>query len=552
MIGRLWRFFDNEVRGVHTAAYILGSSALVSSLLALLRDRLFAHTFGAGALLDTYYAAFRIPDIIFVVAAALVSTYVLIPELSRRSEHEQRVYIDSVFTGYAFLMLVVAGAAWLLMPLIISTLFPAAPQELLTLMSRIMLAQALLLSASNFLAAIVQLRGRFLLYAVAPLMYNVGIIASLFFLYPALGPVGLAWGVVLGALLHTATLVPFVFREHMTRGFSWRINVRDIVHTIHISLPRTLALSMQQVLLLFLVTFGATLSAGTVAIFSFAINLEAVPLAIIGASYSVAAFPVLSRAFAGGDRAAFISHVVLAARHIIFWSVPAIGLLIVLRAHVVRVVLGSGNFDWADTRLTAASFSILAIGLVFQALSLLIARAYYATGRSWVPFLTGCFSVGIGIISISYVHALFQNAHTSAFIEDLFRIVDVPGAEALTLPIVFTLAGILHTILLLGWFEMRIGGFMRALGSVVLQSVTATGIGSLVAYSVLQFLGELSPATTFATVVGHGLTAGVAGMGVIVVVYMFLGSRECHEIVYAVHERTRKFFAPRSTEEELA
>ncbi len=552
MIGRLWRFFDNEVRGVHAAAYILGGGALVSSLLALLRDRLFAHMFGAGPLLDTYYAAFRIPDLVFVIAAALVSTYVLIPELSKRSEQEQRTYIDSVFTGYAILMLVVASTTWVLMPFIATHLFPGASRELLILMSRIMLLQALLLSASNFLAAIVQLRGRFLLYAIAPLMYNIGIIASLFVLYPALGSVGLAWGVVLGALLHTATLLPFVFQEYVFRGFSLRVRIADIFNTIRVSLPRTLALSMQQILLLFLVTLGTTLTAGTVSIFSFAINLEAVPLAIIGASYSVAAFPVLSRAFAGGDHEAFISHVALAARHIIFWSVPAIGLLIVLRAHIVRVVLGSGNFDWTDTRLTAAVFAMLAVGLVFQALTLLIARAYYASGQSWAPFITGALSVSIAIVSVPYIQMFFRDVHTRAFIEHLFRIVDVPGTEVLMLPFVFTLAGVLHAILLLIWFEVRSGGFVRAVGEVVLQSMTATGVGSMVSYGVLQFLGGISPATTLLTVIMHAISAGVAGIGVIVVVYMLLGSRECREIMNVIHTRTLRFFAPRSTEEELA
>ena len=101
------------------------------------------------------------------------------------------------------------------------------------------------------------------------------------------------------------------------------------------------------------------MAAGSVAIFQFALNLQSVPLAIIGMSYSVAAFPVLADLFAKKEQTAFNHHVLTAFRHIIFWSLPIIALVIVLRAQIVRVVLGSGAFDWADTRLTAAVLAVL-------------------------------------------------------------------------------------------------------------------------------------------------------------------------------------------------
>ena len=121
-------------------------------------------------------------------------------------------------------------------------------------------------------------------------------------------------------------------------------------------------------------------------IFQFAYNLQSVPLAIIGVSYSVAAFPLLAELYSSANREKFALHVLTALRHIIFWSVPAIALILVLRAQLVRVVLGSGEFDWTDTRLTAAVLALLSLSLVAQAIYLVVVRAFYAGGRTRIPF----------------------------------------------------------------------------------------------------------------------------------------------------------------------
>ena len=194
--GRALRFLSSEVRGLHAAAYVLAACALLSSLLALVRDRLLAHTFGASATLDLYYAGFRIPDLIFVGTAALVSVYMLIPELARRGESGQRDYIDTVVAGFSLFAAFVAFVAAVLAPSVLSYLFPAFTGEQasqLVMITRIMLLQPILLGLSNILAAVTQSRHRYALYALSPLLYNIGIIAGVAFLYPVWGIAGLAW-----------------------------------------------------------------------------------------------------------------------------------------------------------------------------------------------------------------------------------------------------------------------------------------------------------------------------------------------------------------------
>src|SRR3989338_7017629 len=206
MIMRAARFLGREIDGLHAAAYVLGASALISSVLALFRDRLFAHAFGAGATLDVYYAAFRIPDLIFVLIASLFSAYALIPMLSREDESGRWRYIDTIVFGFGGLMIAVSAVAYVLMPYIMPLLFPKLAMSSsavdLVLLSRILLIQPILLGFSNILAAITQTYRQYFLYAVAPVLYNIGIILGLVLLYPVMGVTGLVWGVVFGAFLH--------------------------------------------------------------------------------------------------------------------------------------------------------------------------------------------------------------------------------------------------------------------------------------------------------------------------------------------------------------
>src|SRR3989344_1779466 len=170
------------------------------------------------------------------------------------------------------------------------------------------------------------------------------------------------------------------------------------LETVAISIPRTLTLSMNQLAFVGLTVLAAALSEGSIAVFMFAFNLMSVPLVVIGASYSVAAFPTLASALSKGRVSEFIEYVATAARYVLFWSLPAVALIVVLRAHIVRVVLGSGSFDWTDTRLTAAVFAILILSLAAQGLSLLLTRAYYAAGRTFVPFFISVGSCAATII----------------------------------------------------------------------------------------------------------------------------------------------------------
>jgi putative peptidoglycan lipid II flippase len=539
MMNRALQFLSYEVRGLHIAVYILAFSALLSSLLALLRDRLMAEAFGASATLDLYYAAFRIPDLIFVAMGALVSVYVLIPELSKRSSEEQRSYIDTILIGFSVLAVVVSTIAAFAAPFFLGILFPQlnAGSGELVLLTRIMLLQPIFLGLSNILAAITQVRSRYGLYALSPLLYNLGIIVGVLFFYPLWGTAGLAVGVVLGAFLHFAIQLPTSYGDGFFHSMPRITQPKILLDTVFISIPRALALSMSQVSFLGLTSLAALLASGSIAVFMFAYNLQAVPLAIIGASYSVAAFPTLAAAMSRGDRDSFVAHIATAARHIFFWSLPITALILVLRAHIVRVILGSGAFDWTDTRLTAAAFALLAVSLVCQSLTLLLVRGYYAAGRTFVPFVVACGSA-IGTIALgALLIGFFRNQWLVELSQDILRVAGVPGSSVLTLAFAYSLVAIVSTLILVAHFQYRFGGFLQSVWrSWGVSGLSALG-GGAIAYFALSMLDPISLSSTTLTVFTRGLIGGMSGVMASVCIYWLLRSEEFSENVSAIRGR---------------
>jgi putative peptidoglycan lipid II flippase len=529
MMVRFFSAIGREVRGMHEAAYLLAAFALGSQLLALLRDRILAASFGASHTLDLYYAAFRIPDFIFATIASLLSLYALLPVLSRLERQQEGLVIsflrDTLVVFFAA-MAVVCGIAALVAPDLVFVVAPGLAHDAysraqLILLARILLLQPILLGASNTLASYTQLRNRFVLYSISPLLYNIGIIFGAIVLYPHFGIAGLGWGVVFGALMHVAIQIPFFFSEKSA--------VR-----IPFTAPRTLALAAGQISLLAIVALASYLVPGSIAVFTFAYNLQAVPLTIIGVSYSVAAFPTLARLYAAGEHTQFVHNIEAALRHIIFWAIPATIFVIVLRAQLVRSILGAGQFDWSATRLTAAALALFILSLAAQSASLLIARAYYAAGNTKKPLYFGildvCVSVGGAIVLVT----LFEHYEfVHYFIEALLRVTDIPGTAVLMLALGYACGSIAEFAVSYIFF-MRDFTIPRArLQSLAFQSFCASVLGGGVSYLVLVLLGFIITIQTTIGVFLEGLCAGVCGLLTTAAVLWLLKNQELAEAVEA-------------------
>jgi putative peptidoglycan lipid II flippase len=546
MVKRVFNFIGKEIGGLHEAAYLLGIFALLSQILALVRDRLLAASFGADQSLDLYYAAFRIPDFIFVSIASIVSLSVLIPFLMERLDQgqaEAKKFIDAIFSIFFFFIGAVAIIAWILTPYLLKLFFPALTQNFDTLvsMTRIMLFSPIFLGFSNFLASITQIYRRFFIYALSPVMYNLGIIIGILVFLPLWGIQGLAWGVALGAFLHCFIQIPFVWKKELFPQLQLRPHVRAVRQVLLISLPRTLAVSSNEISEFFLVALASGLAGGAISIFNFAWNLQSVPLSIIGVSYSLAAFPLLTKLFTTGDNKKFVDQMISSTRHIIFWSIPIMTLFIVLRAQIVRVILGSGRFDWSDTRLTAAALALFTISLVPQSLVLLFVRSYYARGKTRRPLFTNVASAGL-IILFSYllVQLFHQSQFFKYFIESLLRVEDLPGAVVLMLPLGFSLGVGINLVVHWIAFEKDFKGYSAPVLRALFQILSASIIMGYVTHILLEVLDNYFNINTFVGIFLQGFLAGIGGIIVGLVLLVVLKNRELRDISATFHKKIWK------------
>ena len=546
MVKKFFGLLGREISGLHEAAYLLAFFTFLSQLLGLVRDRLLASTFGASAALDAYYAAFRLPDLIFVAIASIASVSILVPfiiERLRKGEPETREFLGAIFSFFAVLMVVVSVLVFLLSPKLLALIFPKiiAGQygtELIT-MTRWLLLSPILLGLSNFLASITQAKHRFFSYAVSPIFYNAGIVFGLLVFYPLFGLVGLALGVVLGAALHL--IIQIISVGKLFPRFHLPFNFQIIKQVVSLSFSRTLALSASQIALLALVALAAYLAAGSVSIFNFSWNLQSVPLAIVGASYTVALFPTISRLFGNGEKEKFFQEMLAAARHIIFWSVPMIVLFIVLRAQIVRVVLGSGNFDWADTRLTAAALALFSISILAQSLILLFVRGYYAGGNTKKPLIINLFSaVLIVIFAFGFLWLFKRLDFFRYFVESLLRVDNVAGAEVLMLPLGFSVAQLVNAAIYWFYFARRFPTFSPVVSRTFFEIFSTSVIMGFVAYRALNVFDKIFDLNTLPGIFFQGFLSGLIGIAVGLVVLILLKNKEIKEVWATLHHKIWK------------
>lgn len=535
MVNRILKTLVSPVRGLHQAAYLLAALTLASQALALLRDRLFAHHFGAGEILDLYYAAFKVPDVVFALVASLVSAYVLIPRIAKANQEEARRLMSHtasfLFIAGGVVCIVLAFFAPSFLFLLFPTFRHSAHAAEFVSLARLLLIQPILLGLSGILTSVTQIHRRFTLFALSPVLYNLGIIFGTAVLYPYFGLPGIGMGVVLGAALHLGIHIPVVAEAGLfpkpvvpSASLIWSV--------MKSSVPRSLALGMSSIITLLLISLASRTSEGGVSVYTLAGNLEAVPLSLIGASYATAAFPVLAEHFGAKKYDQFKATVSAAARHIIFWSAVITVLAIVLRAYIVRIILGTGAFDWNDTRLTAAVLAILVVSLMAQGLILLAARAFYASQRSWNPLLVQLADCGISVASAWWLVKL-SDAYPMLryFFEALFRVTDVPGTSILFIALGATIGQVIMGLVALLTLRTVAPGVAGSLVRPMFEGFGAAVLGGTASYGALAFMGTLAPLTRLPTVFLEGAVAGMVGLIVAACVLMLLENQEFKDLI---------------------
>ncbi|MCK5022024.1 MAG: hypothetical protein KAR54_02145 [Candidatus Pacebacteria bacterium] len=543
MIKNFFNLLHKDIDGLHKAAYILGISSFLSLLLALLRDRLLAHSFGAGEILDIYYASFRIPDFIFISVASMVSISVLIPFLAKeKNEQDSKEFMNEIFSFFFLVIMSVSLLIFFVTPKLTPLIFKGFSVESLEkviLLTRIMLLSPILLGFSNFFTSIIQVQKKFFVYALSPILYNLGIIMGIIAFYPLWGIKGLAFGVILGALLHLLIQFPSIYKLGFIPRPDFVFHFHKIKKIIALSLPRTLALSSGSLVILILISMASLMKEGSITIFNFALGLQMVPLNIIGISYSIASFSTLSK-FTIHQKEDFLKQITITARYIIFWTIIVSVFFIVLRDQIVKIVLGSGKFGLEDIRLTAACIAIFAISMTAQSLILFFTRGYYAMGITKRPVIINIMSSASIVIFVLLFKKLFViNSFFQENLGGILNVNNIDNLNILILPLSYSLGMIINISLLLFLFKKDFGYSLKDLGRSFFQVLIASVIIGIVTYFILGFFANFLNVNTFSGVFLQSLFAGLGGSIILIFILVLMKNREVGEILSFVRGKRK-------------
>ncbi len=401
------KVLSKEYVNVNSAALFLGATSLLSMFISLLREKLIVSALGRSLELDLYYASFKLPDLLYSFAIAFVSAFVIIPLLSKKENKEAELFIDSLLRAFLISALFLSFLAYLLTPFYLEHFFPnlyrSAFKDSFVFLSKLLLLQFIFLSASQILLSFLQYKQKFVAYALAPILYNLGIIFGAIFLLPSFGLKGLGYGVLLGAALHL--LLSALSAKIHFRPFS-SIDWLSVWEMLKHSFPRAASLFMQQLLLLVIFAYLSRVSEGAISSFQIALTLQSAPYSIIALSYSVAAFPSLAKLYSSGQVDKFRDKVGRALALVFVFSLFATLPLLLIKEDLINLIFGSKDFAWKDVLSVSQVFTYLLLALIPQSFVILITRVFYAAHDTLRPLMVHFVSVLSFILLLKFIEFL--------------------------------------------------------------------------------------------------------------------------------------------------
>lgn len=515
MVKSLLNLLALRQSSILSGATVLMVAVFASRILGLIRDRLLVQNFDTSEA-AVFFAAFKLPDLLFQILIFGSLSVAFIPVFSeilhKKGEEEAFTFASSILN----LSLLVFGTVVILSAVFVgplnSLIVPgfSGEQKIMTdQITRIILVAQMFLVIGTFFFGIAHTYQRFIIPALAPIFYNLGIITGIIFLTPIFGMSGLGLGVVLGALMHLLVQIPLVrslgFHYKLTFDF-FNSGVKEIFRLMSV---RNFGLVAEQVNEAVGLALASLLSYSSVTLLTFATHLFAVPIGLFGATIAQAALPVLSKEYSKNDLVAFKSTLLTTMHQILFLTLPAAAILIVLRIPVVRLTFGADQFSWEDTVLTGRTVAFFAVGLAAQSVVLLLVRGFYAMKDTKTPVLVSLISIVLNIVlSILFVLG-FQWGVWS-------------------IGLAFSISIIIGTILLVYYLGRKLNGFNNSnLIIPAIKMLIAAAAAAFALYIPMKSLDQLIFDTT--RTVNLIMLTGIAasfGLGIYVLLVWLLDVRE--------------------------
>ncbi len=423
-------------RAVDLFFTVLPKGALVLSVLTfagyvmgLVRDRTFAHTYGASGELDAYNAAFVLPELLLdvLVAGALVAPFIPIftglkthpsaTATGARAEDEletaiaapvpeavpaaDRDFGRTVLTWAVIVMAVTSAILFVFAPQSVALIAPGFQgdqRQLYIDLFRVMCVTPIIFAASIVLGEILVAEHRMVAYGAAPLLYNAGIVIGVLLLADRYGIFAAAIGAVLGALLHLAIRLVGLWRTPFRPKPRLSLRTRGLGEFGRLMVPKMISHPIEPLTFLFFTALASSLEPGSVSSVSFARNFASVPVSVVGAAFAIAAFPLLSASFADGDRRTFGRTFGRNFATISVLTILAAILLVAVGGLAIRILLGGGAFDEADIARTAGVLGVFALAIPLESMTHLLSRAVYATHETLLPSIASVVGFVVTVI----------------------------------------------------------------------------------------------------------------------------------------------------------
>jgi len=393
------QIFTQRQKTIFSAALIIMVMIASSRLLGLFRNRVLANFFSVEEL-SVYFAAFRIPEVIFEILVFGTFSSAFIPTftsfLSQKKKGEAW-YTAAVSLNFAFLIFLIFGFfIFFSAPSLYRLIAPGFDVEqtrLIASLSRVLLIAQGFFVLSYFLTSVLESMQRFLVPALAPLLYNLGIILGTIFLTPRVGIYAPIFGAVIGAFSHFLIQLPLAIKLGFRPKFSLNFHHHGVREIGRLALPRVIELSFLQLGKMGELFLASLVSTAAFTYFTFANSLSLLPIGLFGTSIAKAALPTLSYQTAKKEFKQFVETLVGLINQILFFVLPCAVFLAVLRIPVVRLVFGVGRFGWESTVQTGWTLSAFALGIVTQALIYPLTRAFWALHNTKTPV-----KISIGMI----------------------------------------------------------------------------------------------------------------------------------------------------------
>lgn len=438
------RIIFHKQKDIFSSAIILSSMFIISRVFGILRTRTFTAYFSKEEL-GLFFIAFRIPDFVFEVLISGALSAAFIPLFAKYKNNDEKLAKTiSTITGFIFLSLFIFTIVILifltpLTRLMTPTLTDYEINMVVSISRILLLVQLPLLVAGNILSGIAQASKIFIITALAPALYSLGVIVGTVIFSSTFGIYGPLIGIIIGSVLFFVIQIPIFYTRKLNIAFV-SFNRSVLKEFVELFLPRMLAVITTQIDLTIDLTLSSLLGTGPYAIFFFAQQLQLVPITFVGMAFAQASLPYLSDVFSEKRLDEFRRIFVNAILQLAYIIIPISFLFIIARTPLVRLIYGGKKFDWEGTVQTAKTLSYFALSLPFHTIFYFITRAFYATHETKIPFKISAFTVGFN----SFLSVFFL----------LFLHLPV-----WSLALSFSIAITINVLLLLYYMYKNIGGF---------------------------------------------------------------------------------------------